>query len=187
MAVSSVSTAQAAADPIGEEAFITGGDMPSHPDGWYSHGPVQGLPEVPVFCFEDELPAEDSWHTSFWTEMDTSGLQVVVETGDAAEAAALVGALNEAAADCAADWLRENPGSTAAWDDYGTVEGADGGHIYGVHVAPPESGTGVSLFGIGQDGTRVTLIDWRQMGNLEHAPVGEFTTTLTTALGKLGA
>ncbi|RKN05408.1 hypothetical protein D7319_25280 [Streptomyces radicis] len=187
LAVASAPTARAAAEPVGDEAFLDGGEMPPHPDGWYAYGPVEGLPEYPVFCFEDELPAEGASHTSFWTELDTNGLQVIVETDDEDEAAELATALEAAAADCAADWLRENPGSTAAWDDYGSIVAADGGHIYGVHTAPPQGGHGVRLFGVGRDGTRVTLVDWGQMGDLEDAPIGDFSTTLAAALGKLGA
>ncbi|MDT0445724.1 hypothetical protein [Streptomyces johnsoniae] len=187
LAVTVPAGAQPAAAEVPPEAFLTGDELPAHDTGWYSSGAVAGLPEWPVFCFEDQLPAEDAWHQPYWTELDTSALQVVVDAGDEAGAEALVAALSTAAADCAADWLRENPGAAAAWDDYGPVEAADGGHVYGVHTAPQEAGLGVRLFGVGRDGTRVTLVDWGQMGTLEDAPVEEFGTTLSTALDKLGA
>ncbi len=187
VAVAVPAGAQPAPADVPPAAFLTGDELPAHETGWYSSGAVAGLPELPVFCFEDQLPAEGSWHQPYWTEYDTGALQVIVETDDEAAAEELVATLSEAAADCAADWLRENPGAGAAWDDYGSVEGADGGHVYGVHTAPPEAGLGVRLFGVGRDGTRVTLVDWGQMGTLADAPVEEFGATLVTALGKLGA
>ncbi|ARQ71501.1 hypothetical protein [Streptomyces marincola] len=188
LAVASPAGAQApqsAAVPPG--AFLTGDELPEHPSGWWAFGVEAGLPENPVSCFEDELPAEGASHQRYRTDLDTEALQVVVEAEDEASAAALADALEEAAAACAADWLRENPGSTAAWDDYGTVEGADGGHVFGVYVAPPQAGMSVSLFGVGRDGTRVTLVDWGQMGTLQDAPVEEFAGTLGSALGRLGS
>ncbi|MGK5533553.1 hypothetical protein [Streptomyces sp. URMC 129] len=194
MAVPAVESAQAApAAPAAEArvstaAFLSAAQMPPHETGWVADRPVAGLPEWPVFCFEEELPAEGAWHRLFRTEYDTNGLQVVVETGDEETAAELADALTAAAADCAADWLRENPGSTAAWDDYGTVSapGTDGARVVGVHTAPPDAGTGVRLLGIGREGSRVTVVDWGQMGDLTDAPVAGFRTTVRTALGKLG-
>jgi hypothetical protein len=187
LATTAAGHAQARPGAVPPAAFLTGDELPEHETGWYSSGPARGLPEWPVFCFEDELPSRGTWHQPYWTEYDTNALQVIVETSDEDDAVELADALTEAAADCAADWLRENPGSTAAWDDFGPVEGADGGHVFGVYTAPPEAGTGVRLFGIGRDGTRVTVVDWGQMGNLTHAPADEFTGTVEAALGKLGA
>ncbi|MDT0345492.1 hypothetical protein [Streptomyces litchfieldiae] len=187
LAAAPAGNARPAPEQVAPEAFLTGDELPTHVTGWYSSGAQQGLPEWPVFCFENELPAEGSWHQPYWTEYDTNAVQVIVETGTAGEAAELADALTEAAADCAPDWLRDNPGSTAGWDDHGPVDAADGGHIFSVYTAPPEAGTGVRLFGIGRDGTRVTVVDWGQMGQLSDAPVDEFRTTLTTALAKLGA
>ncbi|UCM87096.1 hypothetical protein [Streptomyces marincola] len=184
LAVAFPAGAQAAVPP---GAFLTGDELPEHPSGWWALGVEAGLPEDPVFCFEDELPAEGASHQRYRTDLDAEALQVVVEAEDEASAAALAGALEAAAAACAADWLRENPGSAAAWDDYGTVEGADGGHVFGVYVAPPQAGMSVSLFGVGRDGTRVTLVDWGQMGTLQDAPVEEFAGTLGSALGRLGS
>ncbi|WP_059008669.1 hypothetical protein [Streptomyces specialis] len=193
LAVPAVGAAQASAAPeragarVATAAFLSASQLPPHDGGWVADSPAAGLPETPVFCFGEELPADGAWHREFRTDLDTGAVQVIVETGDAAEAAELADTLHEAAADCAADWLRENPGSAAAWDDYGTVSvrGTDGARIVGVHTAPPEAGMDVELFGIGRDGTRVTLVDWGQMGDLAHAPVADFRVTMRAALGKL--
>ncbi|WP_326599807.1 hypothetical protein [Streptomyces sp. NBC_01803] len=190
LAVPAVEAAQAAPAPerVRTAAFLSPAQMPPHETGWVADAPAAGLPEWPVPCVAEELPAEGAWYRLYRTEYDTNGLQVIVETGDEDEAAELTAALGEAAADCAADWLRVNPGATAAWDDYGrvTARGTDGAHLYGVHTAPPESGKDVRLFGIGRDGTRVVVVEWAQLGDLTDAPVADFRTTTRGALGRLG-
>ncbi|MGW7293410.1 hypothetical protein ACWGIB_13620 [Streptomyces xiamenensis] len=169
-------------------AFLEPGELPPHSSSeWFAQSPRHGQPELPLFCFEEvELPAAGTWIRDYHTDLDTTARQLVVETGGTAEAQALAAELSDAAADCAADWLRENPGAGAAWDDYGTVDAADGARVFGVHVAPPQAGTGVHLFGIGRDGDTVTVVVWGEMGELAQAPVTAFKDTTATALTKLG-
>ncbi|MER7763436.1 hypothetical protein [Streptomyces sp. NPDC097619] len=189
-------TAPASAAPAGTSAgasvgasapgFLKATDLPPHPSSPWSAGPVRsGLPENPLFCLKGALPAAGSWHRLFGTEMDASARQVSVRAGSTAKAKALAAALEKKAAACAADWLRKTPGGLASWQDYGKLNVEEGAHVYGVHTAVPDSEHGVHLFGIGRDGTTVTVVNWSQMGTLTDAPIAAFKKTTTTAVKKL--
>lgn len=166
--------------------FVKGTDLPPHPTSpWYAYQVTKGLPEYAPFCLEDVLPAAGSWHRVFSTEFDTGAVQLSVRSASPAAAATLVRALERQVAACAADWLRTTPGGTASWEDYGTLPVEEGAHVYGVHTSVPESEPGVHLFGIGRDGSTVTVVQWGQMGNMSDAPVAAFRKTTTTAVNKL--
>ncbi|KAB8159474.1 hypothetical protein FH609_029350 [Streptomyces sp. 3MP-14] len=174
---------EAAAIPA--DAFLTGDELPEHPDGWYSEGPVDGLPEVPVFCYDPLLPEENVAHVTHWTELDTTAVQVVMDLGSEGAAAGLVEVLDEASTNCASEWLWQHPGATASWDDFGGVAGADYARVVGVHTAPPESAHDVNLFAVIREGSLVTVVRWGQMGTLSQAPVAEFLATAEAALARL--
>lgn len=166
--------------------FLKGADLPPHPTSpWYTYQVTKGLPEHAPFCLEGALPATGSWHRVFSTEYDTGAVQLSVRTASPSAGATLVRALERRVAACAADWLRTTPGGTASWEDYGTLPVEEGAHVYGVHTSMPESEPGVHLFGIGRDGSTVTVVTWGQMGDLSHAPVPAFRKTTTTAVNKL--
>ena len=175
--------ADAAAGPAG--AFLTGDELPEHPDGWYSEGPVEGLPEVPVFCFGSLLPEANASHVNHWTELDTNAVQVVLDLGSEGAAAGLVEVLHEAGTDCASEWLWQNPGGTASWDEFGELADADYGRVFGVYTAPPEAGEDVNLFAVIREGSLVTVVRWGQMGTLSQAPVTEYLATAEAALARL--
>lgn len=176
--------ADEAVDADEAPGFLVGTDLPRHPTSAWSAGEVtRGLPEFDPFCLEGVLPADSSWHREFGTEFDTHAGQVAVRAASEDAAIELARELAEAVASCAADWLRENSGGTASWQDYGPA--GERAHVVGVHTALPDSGTSVHLFGVGRDGTLVTVVDWAQMGNLDDAPVPAFTRTITTAVNKL--
>ncbi|UED83403.1 hypothetical protein [Streptomyces profundus] len=179
---------EAVADAIPDTAFVTPDELPAHEWGWYAGGPGEGRPEVPVFCFGALLPdAYDGTtaHQEYWTELDATATQVVVDLGDENEAAGLVEVLHEAGTDCASDWLWQNPGGTASWDEFGELADADYGRIFGVWTAPVEAGYDVNLFAVIQDGSKVTVVRWGQMGTLSQAPVAEFRETAEAALDRL--
>lgn len=77
------------------------------------------------------------------------------------------------------------PGGTASWQDYGKLAVEEGAHVYGVDTSLPESEPGVHLYGIGRDGSTVTVVMWGQMGHLADAPVPAFGKTTTTAVNRL--
>lgn len=168
--------------------FLAPGQLPPHPSSpWYAGEASAGLPEFPVFCLEEVLPAEGASHRQFWTEYDTSAVQVSMRAATVKEARTLAAAAEESVRDCAAAYEERYPGAEAEVRDYGRIDVQEGAHVYGVDTADPE-GSGASdahLFGVGRDGRLVTVVDWGQMGNLSHAPVDDFRTTTRTAVEKL--
>ncbi|MGW6614694.1 hypothetical protein ACWGA0_14700 [Streptomyces erythrochromogenes] len=181
-----VLTTSTSAAAAGAPGFLTGTDLPPHPTSpWYSGEITKGLPETAPFCLDGVLPAAGSWHRTFGTELDTGAVQVSVRSASPTAAAKLVGTLERKVAACAADWLRTTPGGTASWQDYGTLPVEEGAHLYGVHTSIPESEPGVNLYGIGRDGSTVTVVQWGQMGDLSQAPVAAFKKTTTKAVNKL--
>ncbi|KJK49502.1 hypothetical protein [Streptomyces sp. NRRL F-4428] len=179
-------TAPASAAPAGAPGFLNGTDLPAHPSSpWYAGEITKGLPETETFCLDGVLPTAGSWHRAFGTEYDTGAVQISVRSASPAAAAKLAGALERKVAACAADWLRTTPGGTASWQDYGTLPVEEGAHVYGVHTSIPESEPGVHLYGIGRDGSTVTVVKWGQMGDLSQAPVAPFRKTTTKAVDKL--
>ncbi|MFF4419277.1 hypothetical protein ACFY04_00555 [Streptomyces sp. NPDC001549] len=182
LTASAATSATAATAP----GFLAGTDLPPHPTSpWYAGAVTKGLPESAPFCLEGVLPAAGSWHRVFGTEYDTGAVQVSVRAASPAAAAKLAGTLERKVAACAADWLRTTPGGTASWQDYGTLPVEEGAHVYGVHTSIPDSEPGVHLYGIGRDGSTVTVVQWGEMGNLSHAPVADFKKTTTKAVNKL--
>ena len=166
--------------------FLAPSDLPPHPSSpWWAGKVTAGLPDPEPFCLEGALPSARSHHREFHTEYDTNATQVSVTYASSAAAAKRARSLEKTVAGCAADWLRETPGGTASWEDYGTVNAGNGAHVYGVHTSIPESEPGVHLFGVGRDGRTVTVVRWAEMGNLGHAPVSDFKQTTRAAVGKL--
>ncbi|MGP3988762.1 hypothetical protein [Streptomyces sp. 3N207] len=180
-------TATAAPPRTTAPGFLTADDLPPHATSPWSEGPVsKGLPDPEPFCMTGAIPnTAGTYHRLFGTDYDTHASQVSVKAASPKAAGKLAAKLEKRAANCAADWLRDNPGSTASWDDYGTVDTGDSAHIYGVHTAPPESEHGVNLFAVVRKGAKVTVIRWAEMGTLAHAPVAAFRTTTTMAAARL--
>ncbi|MCJ1680221.1 hypothetical protein MTF65_23350 [Streptomyces sp. APSN-46.1] len=182
LTTSATATAAATTAP----GFLKGADLPPHPSSpWYAGAVTKGLPEFAPFCLDGVLPAAGSWHRDLGTEFDTNAVQISVRASSAAAAADLTATLERKVAACAADWLRMTPGGTASWQDYGRISVEEGAHVYGVHTSVPESEPGVHLFGIGRDGSTVTVVRWGQMGHLTDAPVPAFKKTTTTAVNRL--
>ncbi|WP_181768912.1 hypothetical protein [Streptomyces albidus (ex Kaewkla and Franco 2022)] len=166
--------------------FLAPADLPPHASSPWSAGKVTaGLPDPEIFCLEGALPASRSHHRQFYTDLDTHAAQVSVTAADTTAATKLASSLKKKVAACAADWLRETPGGTASWQDYGAVAVGNGARVYGVHTSIPDSEPGVHLFGVGRDGKTVTVVRWAQMGDLDHAPVATFKNTTKTAVNKL--
>lgn len=177
----------ASASRAAAPAFLAPGELPRHRSSpWYASKVTPGLPDPEPFCLEGALPGgAGTYHRSFHTEFDTGATQVSVVAADEAGARELAAELRDAVAGCAADWLRDTPGATAAWDDYGTVTAGDEVRVYGVHTSIPDSEPGVNLFGVGRSGHTVTVVRWAEMGDLGQAPVPAFKATMKAAVNKL--
>lgn len=184
VAVVGAGSAQASAQAV--PAHLVPKELPPHPaSDWYASDVVQGLPENAPFCVENTLPSAGATHRTFWTEYDTNATQIVVRTGTVDAARKLAAAAEKKIQNCAADWERKFPESTASWRDYGAVQAEDGAHVYGVHTSHPDSEPGIHLFGVGRDGRTVTIVRWGEMGGYDQAPVDAFKHTTTTAVVKL--
>ncbi|MFI5665817.1 hypothetical protein [Streptomyces sp. NPDC051704] len=178
--------AAAVALALSAPGFLGAADLPPHPSSpWHAGKVTKGLPETAPFCLDGALPAAGSWHRHFGTDLDTGAVQVSVRASSDAAAARLARGLERQVAACAADWLREHPDGTARSRDYGALPVEEGAHVYGVHTSIPDSEPGVHLFGIGRDGSTVTVVQWGRMGDLGDAPVAAFKRTTTTAVNRL--
>ncbi|MFE5538047.1 hypothetical protein [Streptomyces sp. NPDC056492] len=178
--------AAAIALALAAPGFLGAADLPPLAGStWHAGKVTKGLPETAPFCLDGVLPAAGSWHRQFGTDLDTGAVQVSVRSSSDAAAARLARSLERAVAGCAARWLREHPDGTAGSKDYGTLPVEEGAHVYGVHTSIPESEPGVHLFGIGRDGSTVTVVQWGRMGDLSDAPVAAFKRTTTTAVNRL--
>lgn len=179
--------ATAAAGQQSVPDFLSGEDLPPHATSpWFAGEITEGLPDPATFCVTGvDLPEENASHRKFTTEVDTGALQLNIVTEDEEVASELAKQMRESVANCAADWLRDNPGGTASWQDLGSQDVGDGAHAYGVHINTDYGAQDVHLFGVGQDGDTVTLVRWGQMGTLENAPIPAFRETVTTAVEKL--
>ncbi|MGK5449711.1 hypothetical protein [Streptomyces radiopugnans] len=185
-ALTTAGTARAAPERSTAPGFLSARELPPHPfSPWYEGEVARGLPEFPVFCLEEALPAKGAWHRQFHTEYDTGAVQVTVRTAGVGAARRLAAEAEASVRDCAADFRERYPGASARWKDYGRVDVEEGAHVYGVHTAPPESEYGIHLFGVGRDGRTVTVVAWGRMGTFEHAPVKDFKETTRTAVDKL--
>ncbi|MEU1618958.1 hypothetical protein ABZ479_16880 [Streptomyces sp. NPDC005722] len=152
---------------------------------WYADRVRAGLPEGGVACALSGLPRKGVSHRSFWTELDTNAQQVTFTAKNTKAARDLAAELRSSVRGCVARFLEQNPGSQADWKDFGGLAVEEGAHVYGVHVAPPESEHNVRLYGIGRDGRTVTVVEWGQMGTLDRIPLKAFKKTTRTAVNKL--
>jgi hypothetical protein len=182
-----VGTADAgAAAPSAAPRFLVPKELPPYPySPWYADRVRSGLPEGGTACALSGLPRKGVSHRSFWTELDTNAQQVTFTTKNTKAARDLAAKLRKSVRGCAGRFLDQNPGAEADWKDFGTLDVEEGAHVYGVHVAPPESEHNVRLYGIGRDGRTVTVVEWGQMGTLDQIPLKAFKKTTRTAVNKL--
>ncbi|WUD71931.1 hypothetical protein OG937_09615 [Streptomyces sp. NBC_00510] len=175
-----------AAAPTAAPRFLTPKELPPYPlSPWYADRVTGGLPEGGTACALRGLPRKGVSHRSFWTELDTNAQQVTFTTKNTKAARDLAAKLRASVRGCVGRFLEQNPGSEADWKDFGALDVEEGAHVYGVHVAPPESEHNVRLYGIGRDGRTVTVVEWGQMGTLDRIPLKAFKKTTRTAVNKL--
>jgi hypothetical protein len=166
-------------------AFLSAADLPPHPSSAWTAGEItDGVPVELLLCLEQALPAQDSRHRNFWTDLDTSARQLTVVTASTTKAQALAARLNEEIRSCP-ERIEADPEVEAALEDYGHVAVEEGAHVYGLHTQTSWGATDIRLLSVGRDGRTVTVVDWSQLGDFDDAPVDAFRDTTTAAVGKL--
>ncbi|MEV0223732.1 hypothetical protein [Streptomyces sp. NPDC050704] len=165
--------------------FLEPGELPPHPSSpWYAGPVTAGQPEALPICVGDALPSIAS-HRSFGTEYDTNAVQVTVVERDEQRAKDFAAFLRKNLDDCAKKLMAQDPDITATQKYYGKLNVEEGAHVYGVHTASSWGSSDIGLLSVGRDGRTVTVVDWGQMGNFQHAQVADFKNTTVTAVNKL--
>jgi hypothetical protein len=175
----------ATAGTAGQPAFLAATELPPHPSSpWYAGPVTSGQPDPLPMCVGEVLPSI-SVHRTYWTDLDTSALQVTVVERDAQHAAAFAARLRRDLAGCAMTLQSQDADLTAAGKYYGRVDVEEGAHVYGIHTTTSWGASDIALFSVGRDDRTVTVVKWSQMGTFHDAPVKDFKTTTTTAVDKL--
>jgi hypothetical protein len=165
--------------------FLEPEDLPPHAtSSWFPGAVTAGRPDVPPVCVGDALPSISS-HRTFWTELDTTAVQVTVVEQDETRAAAFAALLRRKLALCAQTLMEQYPGMTATQKYYGMLPVEEGAHVYGLHTVAEWGASDINLLSVGRDGRTVTFVRWGQMGTFEHAQVSDFWATTGKAVAKL--
>lgn len=136
------------------------------------------------FCLPEELPQDGTHHREFRTELETSASQLVFQADDEDAAEQLVERLNTSIENCATTFEQDNPDGKAEYKDFGGIPVADGGWVHGVGTERPQSSRDVNLLGVGLNGDKVTVVNWREYGTLDDVTSHDFTKTVETAMVK---
>lgn len=184
LGLAALAAAPTAAAP--QPAFLTAAQMPPSSTPWTADPVTTGLPEGGAFCAPGEIPARNTRHRAFRTELDTNGLQITTVARTEAAAAQLVDTLRTALAGCGTRIEQQDPSTTAVSAYHGKLAVEEGAWVYSLDTANTEIGnTDIHLFSVGRDGRTVTYVQWGQLGDLTDAPLAAFRTTTRTAVDKL--
>ncbi|MFF7309248.1 hypothetical protein [Streptomyces sp. NPDC008137] len=185
--VAAVAVPAAAATPPASATprFLEPAELPPHPTSpWYAGPVTAGQPDPLPVCVGEALPSIAS-HRSYWTEFDTSAQQITVVERTEQRAKDFAALLRKDITGCAKKLMERDPDLTATQKSYGRLNVEEGAHVYGLHTASAWGSSDIGLFSVGRDGRTVTVVLWGQMGNFQHAQVGDFKTTTVTAVNKL--
>ncbi|AKZ53172.1 conserved exported protein of unknown function [Streptomyces ambofaciens ATCC 23877] len=189
LAAGTVLTAPAAgaAPKAAAPTFLSASQLPPHPTSSWTAGPVtEGFPEGLGLCVSTEgVPSYDYRHREFWTDLDTTAVQLTVVTGTAAQAKALAKHYDDLVRTCADRIEETTPDVEAESRDYGKLPVEEGARVRGLHTETTWGATDIALLSVGRDGRTVTVVKWGQMGDFHNAPVTAFKKTTTTAVNKL--
>ncbi|MFH8239057.1 hypothetical protein [Streptomyces sp. NPDC018321] len=179
--------AAGAAPKTAAPKFLSATQLPPHPTSSWTAGPVtDGFPEELGLCVSTEgVPAYDYRHRQFWTDLDTSAVQLTVVTGTAAQAKALAKHYDDLIRTCADRIEESSPDVEAEGRDYGRMPVEEGARVRGLHTETSWGATDIALLSVGRDGRTVTVVRWGQMGDFGNAPVAAFKKTTSTAVDKL--
>ncbi|MEU1047751.1 hypothetical protein ABZ400_21650 [Streptomyces sp. NPDC005897] len=189
LAAGTVLTAPAvgAAPKAAAPTFLSASQLPPHPTSTWTAGPVtDGFPEELGLCVSTEgVSSYDYRHRQFWTDLDTSAVQLTVVTGTAAEAKALAKHYDDLIRTCADRVEESSPDVEAQGRNYGRLPVEEGARVRGLHTETSWGATDIALLSVGRDGRTVTVVKWGQMGDFQDAPVAAFKKTTSTAVDKL--
>ncbi|MEU6144037.1 hypothetical protein ABZ848_27250 [Streptomyces sp. NPDC047081] len=168
--------------------FLAAKDLPPHPSSSWTAGKVTG--GIPDDVDRDTclraLPGHESaWHRDFRTDLDTNARQITVVLPDTRSAKQLTSWLNKDIKSCPAQIEQKDPDVEAVGKDFGKLTVEEGAHVYGVHTETSFGASDVRLLSVGRDGRTVTVVNWAQLGDLEHAPAKAFKKTTVKAVNKL--
>jgi hypothetical protein len=186
LALGATLAAPADAAPQAAPTFLSAAELPPHPSSTWKAGKVSdGVPDELLSCLKETLPGYDSRYRSFTTELETNAQQLTIVVGSAAKAKALAGRLNKDMGSCAARIEQADPEIDATYKNYGTLPVEEGARVHGLHTAASWGASDIHLLSVGRDGRTVTVVQWGQMGDFDHAPVKAFKKTTTIAVDKL--
>ncbi|PPS91415.1 hypothetical protein [Streptomyces sp. MH60] len=176
-----------AAPKAAAPTFLSASQLPPHPTSTWTAGPVtDGFPEQLGLCVSTEgVPSYDYRHRQFWTDLDTSAVQLTVVTGSAGQAKALAKHYDDLIRTCADRIEESSPDVEAEGRDYGKLPVEEGARVRGLHTETSWGATDIALLSVGRDGRTVTVVKWGQMGDFQNAPVAAFKKTTSTAVDKL--
>ncbi|GAA2896625.1 MULTISPECIES: hypothetical protein [Streptomyces] len=165
--------------------FLEPAELPPHPTSpWYAGPVTAGQPDPLPVCVGEALPSIAT-HRSYGTEFDTNAQQITVVERTAQRAKDFAALLRKDIAGCAKKLMEQDPDLTATQKSYGRLNVEEGAHVYGLHTASAWGSSDIGLFSVGRDGRTVTVVLWGQMGNFQHAQVGDFKATTVMAVNKL--
>ncbi|MFG2575143.1 hypothetical protein [Streptomyces sp. NPDC048481] len=184
------SPAPAANGPASQRpGFLSAPDLPVRPGAPWTAGRITAgaAPDVELdLCLGRALgDGSRSWYRDFRTDLDTSARQIAVRTPSVAAAKGRYARVDQDIRSCARRIERADPEVEATLRDYGRLDVEEGAHVYGLHTETSSGASDIRLISVGRDGTRVTVVDWRQMGDFADAPVKAFRKTTVTAVDRL--
>ncbi|MFF1548169.1 hypothetical protein [Streptomyces sp. NPDC058291] len=169
--------------------FLSAADLPTYPGSSWTAGKIAdgASPDVKMDrCLAKALgDGSNSWHRDFRTDLDASARQVSVQSSSVSAAKGRYTRINQDIKSCAGRIEQADPEAEATLRDYGRLDVEEGAHVYGLHTETSSGATDIRLLSVGRDGTRVTVVDWGQMGDFGDAPVKAFKKTTVTAVDKL--
>ncbi|MGW2614951.1 hypothetical protein [Streptomyces sp. NPDC001500] len=169
--------------------FLSAADLPVRPGSPWTAGRITAgaSPDVKSDrCLGRALgDGSKSWYRDFRTDLDTSARQVGVQASSVGAAKARYTRIDQDIKSCARRIEQADPEVEATLKDYGRLDVEEGAHVYGLHTETSWGATDIRLLSVGRDGTRVTVVDWGQMGGFADAPVKAFRKTTVTAVDKL--
>ncbi|WP_333741698.1 hypothetical protein [Streptomyces sp. IBSBF 2806] len=169
--------------------FLSSADLPARPRSSWRAGKVTAgvSPDVETDrCLGMALgDGSHSWYRDFRTDLDTSARQVSVQSPSVSAAKGRYSRITHDIKSCAGRIEQADPEVEATLKDYGQLDIEEGAHVYGLHTETSWGATDIRLLSVGRDGTRVTVVDWGQMGGFGDAPVKAFKKTTVTAVAKL--